>query len=200
MKHRSCCVSAAVFAALSFAARASESSISLAGEWRFRLDPQHAGAAQHWEQHPVAGPDRIFLPGSTDQAGYGTKTSGPEKGWLSRPYTFEGPAWYETDVVIPGTWAGKRITLFLERAHWQTQAFVDGRAFGTRDSLSVPHVYDLSAGLTPGRHRITLCIDNSYIVDVGRNAHSVTDHTQTNWNGVVGRIELRETDPCGSSR
>jgi hypothetical protein len=184
-----------VFAALSFAAQASESSISLAGEWRFRLDPQHTGAAQHWEQQPVAVADRIFLPGSTDQAGYGTKTSGPEKGWLSRPYTYEGPAWYETDVVIPGTWTGKRITLFLERAHWQTQAFVDGRPFGTRDSLSVPHVYDLSAGLAPGRHRLTLCIDNSYIVDVGRNAHSVTDHTQTNWNGVVGRIELQATDP-----
>jgi len=191
MKHRSGCVSAALFAALSVAGYASESPISLAGEWRFRLDPQHDGAAQQ----PIAGPDRIFLPGSTDQAGYGTQTHGPEKGWLSRPFMYEGPAWYETDVVIPGTWAGKRITLFLERAHWQTHAFVDGRAFGTRDSLSVPHVYDLTAGLAPGRHRITLCIDNSYIVDVGRNAHSVTDHTQTNWNGVVGKIELRATDP-----
>ena len=28
------------------------------------------------------------------------------------------------------------------------------------------------------------------IVPVGPNAHSVSDHTQTNWNGVVGRIEL----------
>ena len=186
---------AALIAALAFAAHASESAIPLAGEWRFRLDPQHSGAAQHWEQHPISGADRIFLPGSTDQAGYGSKTTGPEKGWLSRPYAYEGPAWYETDVVIPGTWAGKRITLFLERVHWQTEAWVDGRAFGKRDSLSVPHVYDLSAGLAPGRHRITLCIDNSYLIDVGRNAHSVTDHTQTNWNGVVGRIELRASDP-----
>ena len=195
MKPRHAFACAALLSAFSGAAHASQSPISLAGEWRFRLDPQRAGAAQHWEQQAIPGGDRIFLPGSTDQAGYGTKTSGPEKGWLSRPYTYEGAAWYETDVTIPGTWAGRRITLFLERAHWQTQAWVDGKPFGTRDSLSVPHVYDLSAGLPPGRHRVTLCIDNSYLVDVGRNAHSVTDHTQTNWNGVVGKIELRATDP-----
>jgi hypothetical protein len=38
-------------------------------------------------------------------------------------------------------------------------------------------------------------VDNRYLLDVGRDAHSVTDHTQTNWNGIVGRIELRATDP-----
>ena len=31
-------------------------------------------------------------------------------------------------------------------------------------------------------------------VNVGQNAHSVADHTQTNWNGIVGRMELRATD------
>ena len=31
------------------------------------------------------------------------------------------------------------------------------------------------------------------IVDVGRNAHSVSDHTQGNWNGIVGAITLRKT-------
>ncbi len=33
------------------------------------------------------------------------------------------------------------------------------------------------------------------IVDVGNNAHSVSDHTQGNWNGIAGRIELQATDP-----
>lgn len=28
---------------------------------------------------------------------------------------------------------------------------------------------------------------------MGKDAHSVADHTQTNWNGIVGRIELRAT-------
>ena len=162
--------------------------LPLAGEWRFRLGTHNAAEA-------LTAQNTIFLPGSTDQAGYGTRTAGPEKGWLSRPYTYEGPAFYERDVVIPAGWQGKRITLFLERAHWQTQVWVDGRDFGSQDSLSTPHLYDLTLGLAPGRHRVTLCVDNTYRIDVGRNAHSVTEHTQTNWNGVVGRIELRVTDP-----
>ena len=28
-------------------------------------------------------------------------------------------------------------------------------------------------------------------MDVGANSHSVTDHTQGNWNGIVGKIELQ---------
>jgi hypothetical protein len=34
-------------------------------------------------------------------------------------------------------------------------------------------------------------VDNSVKYNVGRNAHSISDHTQTNWNGIIGRIELR---------
>src|SRR3989304_5332710 len=64
--------------------------ISLAGDWNFRLDPQHLGHIQKW--HDEALPDRIKLPGSTDEAGYGNKTSGPANGSLSRPYIYEGPA------------------------------------------------------------------------------------------------------------
>ena len=31
-------------------------------------------------------------------------------------------------------------------------------------------------------------------VGVGVNAHSVTDHTQSNWNGLVGQLRLRVSD------
>ena len=47
----------------------------------------------------------------------------------------------------------------------------------------------------PGRHRLTIRVDNRLVVDVGVNSHSVTDHTQGNWNGIVGRIELAATPP-----
>ncbi len=178
-----------------FTVRAADSNrIELAGSWAFELDAAGAGHREQWEERKL-GPDVIFLPGSTDQAGYGTEVVEPEKGWLTRPYKYEGAAWYQRDVVIPADWGGKHITLFLERPHWQSEVWVDGRAFGARNSLATPHEYDLSEALTPGRHRLTVCIDNSYRIDVGRDAHSVTDHTQTNWNGIVGAIELRATDP-----
>ena len=80
--------------------------------------------------------------------------------------------------------------LFLERPHWETRVWIDDRSVGARDSLSTPHQYDLGP-LTPGPHRLTIRVDNRMIVDVGENAHSVSDHTQGNWNGIVGRMELR---------
>ena len=33
------------------------------------------------------------------------------------------------------------------------------------------------------------------VVDVGENAHSVSDHTQTNWNGIIGTLALQAFDP-----
>jgi Glycosyl hydrolases family 2, sugar binding domain/Glycosyl hydrolases family 2/Glycosyl hydrolases family 2, TIM barrel domain len=185
-------VCAAALAALGLAA--GTKSVSLAGEWRFRLDAENSGHQMNWQVQRFEG-ELMFLPGSTDQAGYGLKTSGPARGWLSRPYIYTGAAWYQRDVVVPDAWRGKRVTLFLERPHWQTEVWVDGESFGMQNSLATPHVYDLSGALRPGKHRITLCVDNTYKIPVGIHAHSVADHTQTNWNGVVGRLELRAQDP-----
>jgi hypothetical protein len=63
---------------------------------------------------------------------------------------------------------------------------------GRDDALGTPHVYDLGK-LAPGPHRLTIRVDNRRIVDVGENSHSISDHTQGNWNGIVGRIELHAT-------
>ena len=32
-------------------------------------------------------------------------------------------------------------------------------------------------------------------IDVGQNSHSISDHTQTNWNGIVGKMELHSSPP-----
>ncbi len=60
-----------------------------------------------------------------------------------------------------------------------------------QNSLGTPHVYDLSGKLKPGNHVLTLRIDNRVKdIDPGLNSHGISDHTQTNWNGVVGDIFL----------
>jgi hypothetical protein len=166
----------------------------LAGAWRFRLNPAEMGREfDAWFRTRL--PAEIALPGTTDEAGVGQKTTGFELGHLTRTFRFEGYAWYQRDIEIPAAWRGRRITLFLERAHWATTVWLDEVEIGTQNSLSTPHLHDLSAAATPGRHQLTIRVDNRYLFDVGRDAHSVTDHTQTNWNGIVGRIELRATDP-----
>ena len=64
-----------------------------------------------------------------------------------------------------------------------------------QNSLCVPHVYDLTAAVAPGKScRITIRIDNRIkAINVGPDSHSITDQTQGNWNGIVGRIELQTT-------
>lgn len=194
--------------------------ISLRGEWSFRIDRDDKGAAERW--FAAALPDRISLPGSMAENGLGdpvtidTKWTGQivDRSWYTDPKYekyrqpgnvkvpfwltpvkyYVGPAWYQRTIEFPESWKGKRITLFLERPHWQTTLWLDEKQIGTQNSLSTPHVYDLG-DVAPGSHRITICADNRVKISVGVNAHSVSDHTQTNWNGIVGKIELRASDP-----
>ncbi len=122
---------------------------------------------------------------------------------------------------LPAGWEGKRVVLKLERPHWATRVWVDGKEVGSNDSLSTAHEYDLGivaaeerptaglpepgtrapsdagadARLQPGRHELTIRVDNRLVVDIGVNSHSISDHTQGNWNGIVGEISLRATAP-----
>jgi len=105
----------------------------------------------------------------------------------------KGPAWYQREVVIPERWQGKRITLLLERTK-TTQVWVDAQHCGGDDTLSAFQIFDLTRALTPGRHVITVVVDNAKLPPVGP-AHAVDERTQSNWNGIIGRIELRATDP-----
>ena len=194
--------------------------ISLAGRWSFKLDPTDAGQQEKWYAGKLA--ESIKLPSSTAENGYGddpsvdTKWTGQivDKSWFTEdkyekyrqagsikiPFWltpvkhYVGPAWYQKQVDVPENWSGKRITLLLERCHWETKVWVDGTAAGMQDSLCTPHLHDLSELMTPGRHTLTVCVDNSVKYDVGLNAHSVSDHTQSNWNGIIGRMELLATD------
>ncbi len=168
--------------------------INLTGTWQFRLDPAALGVTNQWF-HAEIGPDTIYLPGSTDQAGRGDKTCGPANGHLSRPYDYTGPAWYQTKFTVPEAWCGRNVTLYLERCHWQTSVWVDGKSCGTQNSLSVPHIYDFGTSLEPGLHTLTLCVDNAIRIDIGATAHAITAQTQTDWNGVTGKIQLRSTPP-----
>lgn len=119
----------------------------------------------------------------------------PTEDELYRPNVYEGMAWYQRDVEIPATWRGKRITLFRERSHWTTEVWVDGKSAGARDSLIAPHVYEFPEGIPPGRHRLTICVDNTKKFDLGRFVSINCEGTQTNWNGLIGKLEMCAADP-----
>ena len=167
-------------------------SVSLAGEWRFKLDPHEEGLSAEWFRTTL--PDRINLPGSCQQAGYGTKPAAASVGRLTPTYRYDGLTWYQRDIDIPPAWQGKRIEVFLERCLWESHSWLDARPLGTQNSLSTPHLYDLGL-VPPGRHVLTVCVDNRYKLPIGTWTHAITDDTQGRWNGLIGRLELRATDP-----
>jgi hypothetical protein len=167
-------------------------SISLAGHWQFALDPKDVGVTEQWFGKSLS--DTVSLPGSTDQNKQGAfNDRKPDMQRLSRLYEYTGPAWYERQIDIPKTWKDQRVTLFLERCHWETQVWLDGKPCGMQDSLCTPHVHELGANLAPGPHLIAIRVDNTVKYDVGGWSHSITEETQTNWNGIVGRMELQAT-------
>ena len=72
---------------------------------------------------------------------------------------YVGVAWYQRDIEVPGRWQGKRLLLRLERVHWESRVWLDGNALGANASLSTPHRYDLGVKVAPGKHRLTLRIE-----------------------------------------
>ena len=106
---------------------------------------------------------------------------------------FVGNAWYKRSVYVPKNWNDRRITLFLERPHIETTVYVNGRRVGHQLSLSVPHRYDITDFVRCGQsNTVAICVYNGIEnVCVGQDSHSVTDQTQGNWNGIVGRVELQ---------
>lgn len=165
--------------------------IPLAGTWRFALDPNNLGVEQQWFACKLA--DTIRLPGTTDENHKGIFKNEQCVDRLSRLWYWKGPAWYQREVMVPGSWAGKRITLLLERSK-NTRVWIDETFCGWEDTLSAPQVFDVSKAMTPGRHTITVLVDNARLPPVGPS-HAVDERTQTNWNGIIGRMELHATDP-----
>ncbi len=191
--------------------------IDLSGEWNFSIDSLDVGVQEAWFGDELQ--DIIRLPGSMTTNGKGnditvnTQWTGgivdsswyfDEKYakyrqpgnikvpfWLQPEKYYVGPAWYQKTLEIPEHWENQHIELFLERCHWETRVWVDDNEIGMRNSLATPHVYDLTRYLSPGKHTISIRVDNSLdAIDPGYNSHSVADHTQSNWNGIAGDIEL----------
>jgi Beta-galactosidase/beta-glucuronidase len=172
----------------------SQHRLSLAGIWKFKTDPFFTGINANGVQLMPQLAEEIMLPGSTDQAGKGIKTHDMTSLRLTRMYEYKGPAWYEKEIFVPASWSKKNIRLFLERAHWETALWVNGQPAGKQESLSAPHIYDVTRLLQPGKKNvIRIRVDNNLIYNI-EYSHAVSAETQTNWNGIIGKIELQAVD------
>ncbi len=193
-----------------------QNSFSLSGEWKFRIDSTNIGEKQNYQTTSLN--ETVQLPGSMNLNGKGyeigvnTKWTGsmwnkdwynsdfyaPYRTkenlkivfWLSPNKVYTSAAWYNKEIEIPQKWSDKAIVISLERCHWVSSIWLDGKKIGDRNSLSVPHKYTL-IGIRPGKHKLSIQVDNSVKdINPGVDAHSISDNTQTNWNGVIGEMKM----------
>lgn len=203
-------------------AQQEEATISLSGKWKFGLDMNDEGIHKKWylgnlkdqylgnisfkplgdmaDQFVPTLRDEIDLPGTTDIAGWGLPDQSPWINYLQRKHKYIGAAWYQKIIEIPQDWDGYRTELYLERVKWESRAWIDGIAVEQPDDgLVTAHKHDLGF-LKPGRHLLAIRIDNRMIHPIGDKGHNYSEQTESIWNGMVGKIELRKKALIGFNR
>lgn len=176
--------------------------MDLSGEWEVALDSLDKGISEKWYMESF--PDKITLPGTLCDAGYGTpctlKPTMDKEIFLNlkRKFDYLGPAWYKKECFIPAEWNEKDVFLTLERVIWNSQVWINGtKVEGFNESLTTPHYFNLSKYLVPGENnKIVIRIDNrrQHDISVKNLAHAYTNDTQTMWNGILGKIALTAKD------
>lgn len=172
------------FISLDMLAQGSDSplSLSLAGEWNVTLGD--AKEVKH-----------AMLPGTIDTNHLGFAPSDTtETTHLTRLYAYKGKATYSRTIEIPKHWKKAAVELFLERAK-PTWVYVDGNLVDSCNFISTPQRYILPK-LKTGKHQLDIVVDNSRGVpeQVYGSSHAYTEDTQTNWNGIIGEISLKQVE------
>ncbi|MBE7683941.1 glycoside hydrolase family 2 TIM barrel-domain containing protein [Paenibacillus sp. P13VS] len=155
--------------------------INLQGVWRMQLDENKLGINTPYD-------DTITMPNTTSHARKGKRNELAEVGALTDEYAFEGWLWLEREFEVPEELEGKYCCLHLERTR-VTTVWVDDIPLGTRNSLNTPHEYVLKEGLSAGTHTVRIKVDNTSYPTKG--GHMTSKDTQTNWNGITGKLELK---------
>ena len=172
------------FISLDMLAQGSDSplSLSLAGEWNVTLGD--AKEVKH-----------AMLPGTIDTNHLGFAPSDTtETTRLTRLYAYKGKATYSRTIEIPKQWKKAAVELFLERTK-PTWVYVDGNLVDSCNFISTPQRYILPK-LKSGKHQLDIVVDNSRGVpeQVYGSSHAYTEDTQTNWNGIIGEISLKQVE------
>ena len=167
-------------------------SISLAGEWNVELGKSGSAFAKS-KRASQGEVKRAILPGTidTNHLGFAPKDT-METTHLTRLYAYKGAARYSRTINIPKDWKKKPVELFLERTR-PTWVYVDGELVDSCNFISTPQRYLLPKKMKPGKHLLEIVVDNGRGVpeQVYGSSHAYTEDTQTNWNGIIGRIELQ---------
>ncbi|HEY1672548.1 MAG TPA: beta-glucuronidase [Streptosporangiaceae bacterium] len=134
--------------------------LRLDGLWRFRFDPFAEGAAARWWSRPLPGGREMPVPAS-----YNDLVTDPAE----RDYV--GDVWYQREVWVPGSWAGRRIVLRCDAATHHGTMWAGANEANTSQVAEhtggyTPFEADVTALARPGEPlRVTLRVGNELTLD-----------------------------------
>lgn len=156
--------------------------VDISGEWELFLDKTCKNT-----QNNIRYNDTITLPSTTSFAKKGERNPERETGFLTDEYKFEGAAWFRRRVNIPKAARNGKAYLTLERTRL-SELYIDGDLCGRCDSLNTEHSFDITPYADGSEHEAVICIKNVGYPTGG--GHLTSKDTQTNWNGITGRMQI----------
>lgn len=122
----------------------------LSGIWRFKADPDNRGREEKWHHQPLQ--DTIPMP---VPASYNDITQDA----ALRDHI--GDVWYEQTFIVPRSWSGDRMMLWIGSACHHAVVWVNGVEVASHKGGFLPFEADITRVAVPGReNRVTIVINN----------------------------------------
>lgn len=122
----------------------------LSGIWRFKPDPDNRGREESWQTQLLR--DTIPMP---VPASYNDITQDA----ALRDHI--GDVWYEQTFIVPRSWSGERIMLWVGSACHHAMVWVNGMEVAAHKGGFLPFEADITEKVLPGQeNRVTLVVNN----------------------------------------
>lgn len=160
--------------------------VSLDGEWRFRMDPENKGEPEKWFSGMAGFDSPIRVPGAWDAQGFGAETEKVH-------HNFVGVGWYARKVDVPAAWAGKRVFLCLRGVHRASKTWVNGRYLGEHIGYLTPVEYEITQIAQPGSSALVVVAVDSvqhWDRDGLYGCIDILDEMDIPWGGLWGHVSV----------
>jgi len=166
--------------------------ITLAGKWRFRLDPKDEGKRLGWFKKPPVFKDEISVPGCWQGQGFGD--DGKDFIWdfriRARTFraTYKGTGWYARKLSVPEAWKGKRIWLNFGAAYPSAEIWLNGKKLGSHGEPFVPFGFEITPLVSFERENFL-----AVRISEENRVYGLSFECRGNWSGLYRSVELSAT-------
>jgi beta-galactosidase/beta-glucuronidase len=157
------------------------STLSLAGEWRFAIDPASQGQALAWS-------DPEF-----DDSAWAMVTVPHTWNVMAEHFHYEGLAWYRRRFLLPDTAQVAHLRLIFAAIFYRARVWLNGADLGTHEGGYTAFAFDVSGMVNPGGENL-LAVQ----VDNRRAPHHLPATLRPGWSfdwwnygGIVRDVSLQ---------